>query len=173
MTGKPPCSNQSTGFFTPRNPERVSAASERNQAWLREGGVSEQPMKGILGVILGCEQPNAELAVLSCMDTLDYWNDYVYIYIYIDIYIYIQYTVISNIINIIVIIFFLYTVYSQWVCQKRWRQQQQRRRQRQQQQQQHQQQQQQQQTLALAFKGILRILEWTMTWWLNLPHSSG
>ena len=104
MTGKPPCSNQSTGFFTPRNPERVSAASERNQAWLREGGVSEQPMKGILGVILGCEQPNAELAVLSCMDTLDYWNDYVYIFI--DIYIYIQYTVISNIINIIVIIIF-------------------------------------------------------------------
>ena len=39
-----PSSNRSTGFFTPRNPERVSAASRRNQAWLRKGGVSEQPM---------------------------------------------------------------------------------------------------------------------------------
>ena len=78
-----------------------------------------------------------------------------------NIYIYIQYTVI--IIKLLLLL--LYTLYSQWVCQKRWRQQQQRRRQRQQQQ--------QQQTLALAFKGILRILEWTMTWWLNLPHSSG
>ena len=82
--------------------------------------------------------------------------------IYIYIYIYIQYTVI--IIKLLLLL--LYTLYSQWVCQKRWRQQQQQpRRQRQQQQ--------QQQTLALAFKGILRILEWTMTWWLNLPHSSG